>query len=247
MQKKTKIGVSSLFSTLVMLATTGNANATGLIFSPVSGAIDNGGPGYGSLADTYNQNGLASKFVSGVTDFDSYLSLNLAHTYAYAGNEWFSNFGTQSATVTYDLGSIKSIDRLALWNEDASGIGRLNLAYSTDNITFSSLAAGLTPANNALNLAYSADVFGFATTNARYVRFEASECRQSVFAACAIGEVAFSISIPVSSLPNSSIPNVSIVNRATAAVPEPLAIVGTIVGGTAVLRIRKKFKTTNKL
>jgi F5/8 type C domain len=247
MQKKTKIGVASFFSTLVMLSTTNAASAAGLIFSPVSGVINNGGPGYGSLADTYNQNGLASKYVSGVTDFDSYLSLNPTHSYAYAGNEWFSNFGTQSATVTYDLGSVKSIDRLALWNEDASGIGRLNLAYSTDNITFSSLAAGLTPANNALNLAYSADVFDFATTNARYVRFEASECRQSVFAACAFGEVAFSISTPASSFPTASIPNTSIVNRATAAVPEPLTIAGTLFGGTAALRIRKRLKVTNKL
>jgi hypothetical protein len=242
MQIKTKIGVASLLSTLVMLSTTGNASATGLIFSPVSSVINNGGPGYGSLADTYNQNGLATKFVSGVTDFDSYLSLNPTHTYAYAGNEWFSNFGTQSATVTYDLGSVRSIDRLALWNEDASGIGRLNLAYSTDNITFSSLAAGLTPFNNALNSAYPADVFAFATTNARYVRFEASECRQSVFAACAIGEVAFSISNPTGSVPNRFL-----VNSATASVPEPLTIAGILFGGTAALRIRKRLKVTNKL
>jgi F5/8 type C domain len=242
MQIKTKIGVASLFSTLLMLSTTGNASATGLIFSPVSGVINDGGSGFGSLADTYNQNGLATKFVSGVTDFDSYLSLNPTHTYAYAGNEWFSNFGTQSATVTYDLGSVRSIDRLALWNEDASGIGRLNLAYSTDNITFSSLAVGLTPFNNALNSAYPADIFAFATTNARYVRFEASECRQSVFAACAIGEVAFSISNPTGSVPNRFL-----VNSATASVPEPLTIAGTLFGGTAALRIRKRLKVTSKL
>ncbi|WP_309734564.1 discoidin domain-containing protein [Chamaesiphon sp. OTE_75_metabat_556] len=225
-----------------MLSATSNASATGLIFSPVSGVINNGGPGFGSLADTYNQNGLATNFVSGVTDFDSYLALNPTHTFAYSGNEWFSNFGTQSTTVTYDLGSVRSIDRLALWNEDASGIGRLNLAYSTDNITFSSLAAGLTPFNNALNSAYPADVFAFATTNARYVRFEASECRQSVFAACAIGEVAFSISNPTVSVPNRFL-----ANSATAAVPEPLTIAGTLFGGTAVLRIRKRLKATNKL
>ncbi len=242
MQIKTKIGVASLLSTLVMLSATSNASATGLIFSPVSGVINNGGSGFGNLADTYNQNGLATKFVSGVTNFDSYLALNPTHTFAYSGNEWFSNFGTQSTTVTYDLGSVRSIDRLALWNEDASGIGRLNLAYSTDNITFSSLAAGLTPFNNALNSAYPADVFAFATTNARYVRFEASECRQSVFAACAIGEVAFSISNPTVSVPNRFL-----ANSATAAVPEPLTIAGTLFGGTAVLRIRKRLKATNKL
>jgi hypothetical protein len=137
---------------------------------------------------------------------------------------------------------VRSIDRLALWNEDASGIGRLNLAYSTDNITFSSLAAGLTPFNSTLNSAYPADVFAFATTNARYVRFEASECRQSVFAACAIGEVAFSISNPTASVPNRFL-----TNSATESVPEPLTIAGTLFGGTAALRIRKRLKSTNKL
>ena len=50
------------------------ASAT-VIVSPVSGAINSGGPGFGSLSETFNQNGLSIGFVSGVTDFDAYLGL----------------------------------------------------------------------------------------------------------------------------------------------------------------------------
>ena len=41
----------------------------------------------------------------------------------FAGFEWFSNSGTTAAVVTYDLGAVITIDRLALWNEESSGIG----------------------------------------------------------------------------------------------------------------------------
>lgn len=245
MQINTKLGVASFCSTLVLLLTTGDARAAGLIFSPVGGIVNSGGPGFGSLADTYNQNGLTTKFVSGATDFDAYLSLNPTHTTTFANNEWFSNYGTQSATVTYDLGSVRSIDRLALWNEDASGIGRLNLLYSTDNINFSSLASGLSPFDHP-NSDYRADVFSFAQTNARYVRLEASSCSQSntsvVFAACAIGEVAFSIGNVATSVPNRFAANASV-----PAVPEPFTIMGTLIGSTAVLKIRKRLKATNPI
>jgi hypothetical protein len=231
MQIKTKLSVASFLSILVTLGVAGTASATGLIFSPVDGVINDGGPGFGSLADTYNQNGLSSKFISGVTDFDAYLALRPLHTDIFSGYEWFSNSGTQSATVTYDLGSVKSIDRLALWNEESSGIRSLNLLYSTDNVNFSELASGLAPIDNP-STSYAAQIFSFSQTSARYVRFEASGCPQPnaavYFAACAIGEVAFSGT-----------------NSATS-VPEPFTIVGTLIGGTAAMRMRKKLKVARK-
>jgi F5/8 type C domain len=227
--KNTKLVLTPVLSVTAMLCATGSANAAGLIFSPVGGVINSGGPGSGTLADTYNQNGLTTKFVSGVSDFDTYLAPKPTHTNVFAGNEWFSEFGTSSATVTYDLGSALNIDRLALWNEDASGIGRFNLLASRDNVNFSSLAVGLSPfANSSTTPFYAAQVFTFANTSARYVRFEASGCRSDVYAACAIGEVAFSV------------------NSSATAVPEPFTIVGTLVGGTAALRMRKRIKATNK-
>jgi hypothetical protein len=223
-----KLGWASLFSTVAMLGAASSASAAGIIFSPVSAVINSGAPGFGNIADTYNQNGLSTSFISGVTDFDAYLALNPVHTNIFQGNEWFSNDPSNNAVVTYDLGSVLNIDRLALWNEESSGIGTLNLLYSTDNVNFSSLASGLTPFDNPL-ADYPAEVFSFASTSARYVRFEASGCPQpnpGSFNSCAIGEVAFSISAPRE-------------------IPEPSGMIGTSVIaigliGAKVLKSRKK-------
>ncbi len=126
------------------------------------------------------------------------MSPGTTHTSIFAGYEWFGNFGTTAATVTYDLGSVKSFDRLALWNEESSGIGLLDLWTSIDGTTFTSLASGLTPFDNPL-ANYPAEVFSVGAT-ARYVRFDMSRCPQAdpgTYVGCAIGEVAFRSSTDV--------------------------------------------------
>ena len=180
-----------LISILLVASTLSGAT----IVSPISGVVNTSGPGFGSLADTLNQNGLLTNFVSGVTNFDTYIATNPLHSLVFFGNEWFSNQGATTAMVTYDLGSTRRIDRLALWNEDSSGIGLLNLFYSTDNITFTSLVSNIIPTDHAV-VNYAADVISFGgAVDARYVRFDMSNCPQpngGSFVACAIGEVAFS-------------------------------------------------------
>jgi hypothetical protein len=167
------------------------ANAT--IVSAVAGTINSGGPGFGTLTETFNQAGLSSNYVSGVTDFNTYIASGPTHTVSFGGFEWFSSQGSSSASVTYDLGSVMSIDALALWNEESSGIGTLDLFGSTDGMSFFSLASGLSPTDHGL-APYLADVFTFMATNLRFIRFDMSNCPQpnvGSFAACAIGEVAF--------------------------------------------------------
>lgn len=167
------------------------ANAT--IISAASAVINSGGPGFGSINDTFNQNGLSAGYMSGVTDFDAYIASGPTHTTIFSGFEWFSNEGTSSASVTYDLGGAVTIDRIALWNEESSGIGILDLFGSLDGMNFTALATGLSPTDHFL-ADYLADVFTFAAANVRYVRFDMSRCPQQnvgSFAACAIGEVAF--------------------------------------------------------
>ncbi len=167
--------------------------APGSIFSATSAIINSGGPGFGSINDTFNQSGLSSGYTSGVTNFNTYLATNPLHTLVFVGREWFSNNPSSSASVTYDLGSQKSLDGLALWNEETSGIGLLDLLFSTDGVSFSSLAIGLTPFDNPL-ADYPAEVFSFGAINAQFIRFDMSRCPQQnpgTFNACAIGEVAF--------------------------------------------------------
>jgi hypothetical protein len=162
------------------------------IVAPTSATINSGGPGFGSINDTLNQNGLASNYVSGVTNFNAYIATNPQHSLVFAGNEWFSNEGSTSASVTYDLGGIMGIDALALWNEDFSGIGTLGLFGSTDDLAY--FALGLfNPTDVVNNTNYGPQVFTFTASDLRFVRFDMSGCPQQPggFDACAIGEVAF--------------------------------------------------------
>ena len=175
----------------------GSAVQAGVIFAPIAATIDAGGPGFGSIADTFNQNGLFTNYVANVTDFDTYIATNPMHTDNFPGDEWFSNDGTNSAQVTYDFGSLRSFNALALWNEESSGIGQLDLFTSVDGVTFTALAT-IFPTDNPL-ANYPADVFTFGTTSARFVRFGMSGCPQpdpGTFQGCAIGEVAFRAAVP---------------------------------------------------
>lgn len=173
----------------------GSAQAATIV-SAIGGVINAGGPGSGTLTETVDQSGLDTNYVSGVTNFDAYIASNPQHTTTFPGFEWFSNLGTNSAQVTYDLGSVLTIDKMALWNEESSGIGSLDLLFSIDNITFVSLLVALVPTDNNLSTgSYSADVFSFAAESMRYIQLVMTRCPQpdpASYAGCAIGEVAFS-------------------------------------------------------
>lgn len=187
-------------ASLALALITGASAAQGqVIVSAVGGVINSGGPGFGTLTETYNQAGLSAGYTSGVTNFASYIAGNPTHTTTFAGYEWFSNNPTTSASVTYNLGAVKQISKLALWNEESSGIGQLNLFGSTDGTNFTALLLGLSPTDNTLAGNYGADVFSFATTGMQYMRLDMDRCPQPVpgsFNACAIGEVAFEASVP---------------------------------------------------
>ncbi|MGI9329623.1 MAG: discoidin domain-containing protein [Gammaproteobacteria bacterium] len=146
------------------------------------------------IDNTINQGGLATGFISGVTSFDDYLAGNPLHS-MFAGNkEWLSEAFMETAQVDYDLGSIMKIDRLALWNEDSSGIGSFDLLVSSDGTSYLEILTNMSPADNPVNQDYLAEVFSFDAIDARYVRLAIADCPQGEggFMACGIGEVAFS-------------------------------------------------------
>lgn len=167
--------------------------ATAAIFGATSGVINSGGPGFGTLTDTLNGAGLSTGYVSGVTDFDTYVA-TASHTNIFSGFEWFSNFDSTAASVTYNLGMNYLVNKMALWNEESSGIGLLDLLVSTDGINFTALLPSLVPTDNPLGPDYFADVFSFGPTTFQYLRMDMSGCPQALpgsFPSCAIGEVAF--------------------------------------------------------
>ncbi|MFM9978726.1 MAG: PEPxxWA-CTERM sorting domain-containing protein [Sphingomonadaceae bacterium] len=162
------------------------------IFAPTSAIVNIGGSNQTNIIDTINQNGLSAGYTSDVTNFDAYIASNPLHTTVFT-NEWFSDLDVTTARVTYDFGDLRVFDRLALWNEEFSGIGLLSLSGSSDGVTFTSFAANLSPIDNPLD-PYLAEVLTFAATTARYVRFDMSRCPQpnpAGYNGCGIGEVAF--------------------------------------------------------
>ncbi|MFO1252798.1 MAG: PEP-CTERM sorting domain-containing protein [Inhella sp.] len=178
---------------VVSLAAASFSAQAGVVRSAVGGVINSGGPGFGTLVETYNQAGLSAGYANGVTDFDTYIAGNPTHTTGFGGFEWFSNEGSTSASVTYDLGASYNLNAMAVWVEESSGFGALDLLGSTDGVNFFNLSMGIIPVDYPL-ADYPAQVFGFGATSVRFVRMDMSNCPQSnpgSFRACAIGEVAF--------------------------------------------------------
>lgn len=161
-----------------------------VIIAPIAGVIDSGGPGFGLLSQTFDQSGLLTTYTAGVTDFDTYVAGDPQHNFVFSGNEWFSNQGTTSAQVTYDFGSVVTIDALALWHEDASGFSRFILSGDSDA---NFLVASAT--DNPINSNYGPEVFAFGSAiTTRYLTLQMEGCPQppdNGFDGCAIGEVAF--------------------------------------------------------
>lgn len=175
----------------------------GVIVSATSVEILSGFPGSGDITSTYDLFGLIDDYESGVTDFDAYIASNPLHVWDFDGidesgpffYEWFSEFGTPNATVSYDLGSVQQTQGMALWNEDGNGIGSLNILGSIDGLNWVSLGSNLSPTNHEEQTDYGADVFSWSTTSARYIKMEMSNCPSSaVWVGCSIGEVAFNVS-----------------------------------------------------
>jgi len=173
-------GSSGASATTIVSATSATASSS---FSSTFG-----------IGNTIDQSGLSVGYTSGVTDFDTYIGSNISHDFSPSGiDEWFSATDITSVTIIYDLGLVLNIDRIALWNEDLSGFGTGSIATSTDNVIFTALTT-INPVISGFGVDYFAQIFGFASTTAQFIRIDISGCPQvdNGFNGCGIGEVAFS-------------------------------------------------------
>lgn len=209
-----------------LIAAASAAASAGVIVSASSAVINSGAPGFGSIADTHNQNGLFVDYISGVTDFDAYISTDPLHTFVFTSSEWFSDTPRTSASVTYNLGAERRIAALALWNEEFAGASGFNLLSSRNGINFSLVASALQPSDNPEDTKYGPDVFSFSAVNAQFLRLDLYGCPQGGQNTtwCAIGEVAFhAVQAPVNAVPE----------------PASLGLLGLGLAGLAALRRRR--------
>ncbi|ARE40576.1 hypothetical protein RGUI_2435 [Rhodovulum sp. P5] len=184
--------LKKLFLASVLASAVGSAGHAATIVSAVGVTATSERSGV-SAAYTIDQSGLSVGYTSGITDFDAYIASNPIHTYVALGNEWFSDFGNTTPTLTFDLGSVLNIDRVALWVEESSGFSTADVTTSTDGVTFTSLTT-ISPQDNPL-ADYPAEVFSFTTTALRYFRMDLSGCPQPNPGStdeCSLGEIAFS-------------------------------------------------------
>ncbi len=191
----------------VSCVATASPVAAGFITSPTAVLLNTGGEfdGTAAITNVIDQSGLSTGFTSGVTDFDTYLAGNPTHTPSYNGNEWFTPFGDNSSTVIFDLGVTGSINRIALWNEEASGVNTLSVQTSNDAAFGSFTAVGaFTPVNNPNGSDYGAEVLNLtSSTTARYVRlFVTGPQAGAGYNGIGLGEIAFDVgSPPVAAVP----------------------------------------------
>ncbi len=180
----------------------------GLILSPVAVLQNTGGINSSpyDIGNTINQSGLSTNFVSGVTDFDTYLAGNPLHNYLADNNEWFTPLNVTSSTIIYDLGAVYSIARLTLWNEEFSGIASMSVSTSVDPSFATSSSVGVfAPANNPFDQDYAAQVFDLTDTTARYVQLVVTGPQvpnQGNYVS--MGEIAFETLAPTTAVPEPS-------------------------------------------
>ena len=208
------------FAAVAALLMGAHSASAATIVSAVGATASNQLGGY-EIGKTINQSGLSSGYTSGVTDFDTYIGSGPTHTLS-ASDEWFTETGVTDATVTYDLGSVMSIDRMALWGEESSGFSNAGVYGSADGITYSLLSM-IAPVDNLIGSDYGAEIFGWATAAIQFVQLRITGCPQpeNQYAGCAMGEIAFS---------------------QVAAVPVPGSILFLMTGFGALVATRRRKK-----
>jgi len=126
------------------------------------------------LVDAINQSGLSANYLSGVTDFDTFTG-GTTHD-SEPDNDWIA--ATTVGSVTFDLGSLISVDEVAIWNfgglagDPSVAITQFSLLASTDAGFSSPITLGtFNPA--VFSTLNPAQVFGFAPTTAQFFRLQA--------------------------------------------------------------------------
>ncbi|MFT6920103.1 MAG: hypothetical protein ACJA2G_002751 [Cognaticolwellia sp.] len=128
--------------------------------------------GYGA-SNTIDQSGLSTTYVSGVTDFDTFLGLTPTHTRTGNPANFFASFDRNSS-VDFDMGSILNLTRLVLWNypfSNSAGIDGFSIYSSaTEDFLVTSFLGAFNALDDGNSSSNAAQVFDFSDTQSRYLR-----------------------------------------------------------------------------
>jgi hypothetical protein len=202
----------------------------GLVLNPgtvINNTMGELGPAY-NVNRLRDQSGLSIGYISGVTDFATYIGLGPTHTRSPDTNGWLSSGpNVLPGVIDFDLGAIFSVNQLAFWNHAAGSTANINaFRISTSNVfdfSASTLVGSFNNPEQSTSNPYPVQVYNLVDTNARYVRLHIDTYHGN--GCCvAVGEMAFDV------------------QAADAVVPEPATmLVWTLFGGLGAcfLKCRK--------
>lgn len=218
---------------LMLAATAGQVQAAGVIMSPTSVIANTIGEFNNSydVGNMIDQSGLSTGFISGTSDFNTYIGGGPTHVGSDNANAmWFGpGRGPFTGYLDFDMGSTVQLFQLALWNGAIGSTANINsftvltstnagFATPTNVGTFTNpQGVGATP--------YSATVFDLTDSTAEYVRILINSYYGNPNVV-GIGEVAFDT------------------GSVNAAVPEPASIAMWTLGAIGLMFARRKRQET---
>ncbi|MEQ9411830.1 MAG: hypothetical protein RIK87_29210 [Fuerstiella sp.] len=174
-----------------------------------------------------SQKGLITPYVSGVTDFDSYIASNPQHQQDTSSNfdgtwsRWVSSHNITTGFVDFNLGGSSTIESVVMWQFGGSignNIQTFNLLVDADG-DFSSGATTLL-SNQFADISLGREVFEFAATEAQFVRLEITSNAGG---------------------PNTQLREIAFEGSASQAVPEPASLaMWSMMGGIGLLVRRRE-------
>ena len=155
-------------------------------------------PNFGSVSKIIDQTGLSANYISGLTNFDTFISSGVTHA-QHDNFGWLSAAGVYSGSLTFDLGSVLDVTKFVMWNGAEALTANVN-GFSISTSSTSDFNSSVTVGNfNGQMANYGASVYDLTDTNARYVKLTING-NFGNGCCTAIGGIAFETS-PVAAVP----------------------------------------------
>ncbi|MCG8641479.1 MAG: PEP-CTERM sorting domain-containing protein [Desulfobacterales bacterium] len=178
-----------------------NAQASTILGSSISSPQGNFGfPN--DLNNAVDQSGLSANYISGVTDFDTFVA-GTTHDDTNSLNSGFTSSSAPPGQFTFDLGTTFTVDAFAFW--EAANPGSLtgfDLYADTDSIFGNgglTLIGNFNPTGGGFGAPQpsSAQVFGFSSTTTQYLHIDVLSIQGGSNLIPGVGEIAFRGSSPI--------------------------------------------------